>query len=204
MALLRTLDDKIRFSIRDEQTLLVGRIPECDVELEDGSVSSQHARLHMERHILHLQDLDSTNGTRVNYAMIDGPTVLLDGDTVEFGNVTFTVDGPELCSPGEEENAEPEALTSLEPIAEPIGLEATMQIPDIGDLEPGPVRPKPDLKVSRPEPKHDDDIRFDTESAPRFGSLEEPAATAFAVALILIGGGIALLLLFVNRISTSF
>lgn len=204
MALLRTLDDKIRISITDDQTLMVGRLSECDVELEDGSVSSQHARLHMERHILHLQDLDSTNGTRVNYAMIDGPTVLLDGDTVEFGNVTFTVDGPELCSPGEEGVEHPEALTSLEPIVEPIGLEATMQIPDVKELQSDPDRPKPELKVRKPEAQNGDGIRFDPETTPRFGSLDAPVATAFAVALILIGSGIALLLLFVNRISTTF
>ena len=203
MALLKTLDDKIRISIDENQTMIVGRIDKCDVVLEDGSISSQHARLHLENHILHLKDLDSTNGTRVNYALVDKPTVLLDGDTVEFGNVTFTVDAPELCAPHEDASDEvPEALTSLEPIEEPLDLAATMQLSDIQRSDLDDHRPKPLERVypkekeASPEPTSPSLDHSET-------TVGNPVLTSFAVALGLLIVGLGLLLLFVDRISSS-
>lgn len=133
MATLRSLDDQIRISIREGQRLLLGRLPSCDVQLEDGSVSSRHAQLKLEDSILQLHDLDSTNGTRINYAQVEGPTLVLDGDTIEFGNVTFTVDGPELRSP-EDVEIDIKAMTSLEPIDPAEALGNTMQIEGLEEI----------------------------------------------------------------------
>lgn len=93
---LRSLNDQTHFPIEEGENLLVGRLDRCDVVLNDGSVSSQHARLNLVDGVLMVADLNSTNGTRVNYSVLVEPMALMDGDTVEFGNMSFTVDGPGL------------------------------------------------------------------------------------------------------------
>lgn len=101
MAYLRSLDDQIQIHIQEGQNLLVGRLLKCDVVIEDGSVSSQHARLQLINQQLRVVDMGSTNGTRINYSVLQGAGYLLDGDTLEIGNVSFIVDGPGLSAPSE-------------------------------------------------------------------------------------------------------
>jgi hypothetical protein len=72
--------------------LKIGRLPDCDVVLEDGSVSKQHAVLHWneaERRCT-LKDLGSRNGTFLNGTTIgDREATLRDGDIISFGYVQF-------------------------------------------------------------------------------------------------------------------
>jgi pSer/pThr/pTyr-binding forkhead associated (FHA) protein len=92
--------------------------------LEDGSVSSQHVRLQLQNNRLRLVDMGSTNGSRVNYIEVQKPVYLLDGDTVEFGNVSFTVDGPDLQPP------EPDQPSLLAPVVDLEPLEASQPLAD--------------------------------------------------------------------------
>lgn len=206
MALLRTLDDKIRISIDDQQTILLGRIPECDFVLDDESVSSQHARLHLEDQVLHVQDLGSTNGTRVNYTQIDETTLLLDGDTVEFGNVTFTVEASELRSPSESQK-EPEAFTTLEPVSEPSDFAATMQLPDIDEVDTKEDQHNPLSlrKHAAKEGKESEDESEDKKDEPKPSRAKvSPQVIAFALSFVLLLLGLGLVLVWVGRISISF
>ncbi len=65
---------------------LVGRAPDVAVALHDSEVSRQHARLRLEGGQVQVVDLGSTNGTRVNGALILGPTQLQVGDLLEIGS----------------------------------------------------------------------------------------------------------------------
>jgi DNA-binding winged helix-turn-helix (wHTH) protein len=69
----------------------VGRDPECDVVLNDNSVSRHHAGLRVARASLIVEDLGSKNGTHVNGRRIDAPTEAADGDSIAFGTVQTTV-----------------------------------------------------------------------------------------------------------------
>lgn len=72
--------------------LTVGRAPDCELVLDDGSVSKRHATLDWvpERNACALEDLGSTNGTYLNGAIRVRRSVLLrDGDIVSFGEVAF-------------------------------------------------------------------------------------------------------------------
>jgi DNA-binding winged helix-turn-helix (wHTH) protein len=69
----------------------VGRDQECDVVLDDVSVSRRHARLLVSGATLVVEDYDSKNGTLVNGARIDKPTAVVDGDEVTFGSVKTTI-----------------------------------------------------------------------------------------------------------------
>jgi pSer/pThr/pTyr-binding forkhead associated (FHA) protein len=65
----------------------IGREPGCTVCINDPSVSRGHARITIAGDRATLEDLNSKNGTQVMGALITAPTVLNDGDEVEFGHV---------------------------------------------------------------------------------------------------------------------
>ncbi|MBI4616065.1 MAG: FHA domain-containing protein [Planctomycetes bacterium] len=66
---------------------VVGRHPHCDGRLDVPSVSQKHARIDRDGEAWVLEDLESTNGTRVARTRIAGRHVLREGDVVEFGAV---------------------------------------------------------------------------------------------------------------------
>ncbi|MGH2448003.1 MAG: FHA domain-containing protein [Chloroflexota bacterium] len=65
----------------------VGRGDENDVNLFDGFVSSEHARLAWNGRGWVLEDLGSTNGTRVNGKVVKRALPIAPGDLIEFGRV---------------------------------------------------------------------------------------------------------------------
>ena len=65
----------------------IGREPASTVCINDASVSRGHARIVIEHDQATIEDLNSKNGTTVQSETITGPTVLRDGDEVEFGHV---------------------------------------------------------------------------------------------------------------------
>lgn len=65
---------------------VLGRSQECDVVLDDSSVSRRHAELRPRGEQWVLEDLRSTNGVRVNGATVRAPRVLRSGDRVELGS----------------------------------------------------------------------------------------------------------------------
>ena len=70
----------------------LGQMPEIDLAPFDGltnGVSREHARIHYEDATLYIEDLDSTNGTRINGFQLK-PHLryrLRDGDELEFGRL---------------------------------------------------------------------------------------------------------------------
>jgi hypothetical protein len=75
----------------DHGELLIGRNPNCDIVLPGPAVSRQHARLSFRDGSWILQDLDSTNGTVVNGALV-GHCKLQPGDRVIIGDEQLIVD----------------------------------------------------------------------------------------------------------------
>ena len=64
----------------------IGRSRDCDVVLEDAGASRRHAEIRPHADGWTLQDLDSTNGVRVNGRTIGGEQPLRAGDRVEIGS----------------------------------------------------------------------------------------------------------------------
>ena len=54
-----------RFEVDRKETIL-GRHPDCDVTIEVGAVSRQHAKIHKLAEEFRLEDLKSRNGTFLN------------------------------------------------------------------------------------------------------------------------------------------
>jgi len=65
-------------------TLTIGRMPECDLVLDDPGASRQHARIRRTETGFVITDLGSTNGTLVNARQVQEQE-LLDGDTITIG-----------------------------------------------------------------------------------------------------------------------
>lgn len=77
-----------RFRPAGDRTL-IGRSPECDVFLDDVTVSRRHAELLREGTRYTIRDLGSLNGTFVNRRRIES-AVLEDDDEVQIGKYRLT------------------------------------------------------------------------------------------------------------------
>ena len=73
-----------RIEITDGAT--IGRLPECEVTLDDPSVSRRHARIQQKGAGWMVEDLGSTNGVKVNGAKVT-QSDLADGDRLALGSV---------------------------------------------------------------------------------------------------------------------
>jgi pSer/pThr/pTyr-binding forkhead associated (FHA) protein len=69
----------------------LGRDPVCDVPVDDDAVSARHARLSFHHGQWWIEDLVSTNGTRLNHEKLTTATVLTSGDQITCGKVHLTV-----------------------------------------------------------------------------------------------------------------
>jgi pSer/pThr/pTyr-binding forkhead associated (FHA) protein len=72
-------------------SLLIGRLPECDVLLQDNLVSRMHARLSVQGDSVVVEDLHSTNGVYVNGLRVGHSTVLREGDRILIGTIEFSL-----------------------------------------------------------------------------------------------------------------
>ena len=72
----------------------IGRVHDCDLRIENMSVSRLHARLNRSEDGWLLSDLGSHNGTRVNGRLVREPVPVRAGDLVQFGSATFVIQTP--------------------------------------------------------------------------------------------------------------
>ncbi len=86
----RTLD------VGDER-ITIGRKPENQVTVEDSSVSGTHCAVYRDDGQYYVDDLGSTNGTRVNTSAVTTKTPLRPKDILKVGSIEFMFD----ASPGE-------------------------------------------------------------------------------------------------------
>lgn len=76
------------FEVRNSAT--IGRAEGCEVVLEDGAVSREHARITLEGNSIVLEDMESTNGTYVDGAKVSR-IALSDGGRFTIGETVFRV-----------------------------------------------------------------------------------------------------------------
>lgn len=100
--------------LRGESTIL-GRHPDCDVVLESGAVSRQHARVVHLGDNYYVEDLHSRNGTLVNGQPVLQRRLLSENDTLGICDVVlvFHLGPPRLEVPSAEEADDPHATATL-------------------------------------------------------------------------------------------
>jgi hypothetical protein len=74
-----------------EGSILVGRLPECDVMLDDALVSRMHARINVRGTAVVVEDLHSTNGIYVNGVRITHSATLREGDRLLCGTTEISL-----------------------------------------------------------------------------------------------------------------
>jgi len=74
----------IPYSVSGNDTV-VGRHPECDIQLRSDTVSRKHAKITETAGQYYVEDLDSGNGTFVNGQKIESRTAISNQDRVKFG-----------------------------------------------------------------------------------------------------------------------
>jgi pSer/pThr/pTyr-binding forkhead associated (FHA) protein len=76
--------------IEGQTQIVIGRLADCDLVVDEESVSKRHAILKWHNDRCTLEDLQSTNGTFLNASTrIKSEIALKDGDIVSFGDVQF-------------------------------------------------------------------------------------------------------------------
>lgn len=73
----------------DKDCVILGRHPSCDIVLEIGAVSRQHARIVRTGSGFFLEDLNSRNGTYLNGQRVHGRQPLKDGDQIRICDLVF-------------------------------------------------------------------------------------------------------------------
>ena len=77
------------FVLEGEETT-IGRSPECDIFLDDVTVSRRHAVVRQRSGGLEIEDLGSLNGTYLNRKRIDSAGHLTDDDELQIGKYRLT------------------------------------------------------------------------------------------------------------------
>ncbi|QEG23258.1 SpoIIE family protein phosphatase [Mariniblastus fucicola] len=91
MAVLSSSDDSvIKKNYRlSTDPVIIGRHPECSIQIDDGSVSRHHAKVVSVEGAWFLEDLDSRNGTFLNGQAIQKQTRLFDGAIIKICDIAF-------------------------------------------------------------------------------------------------------------------
>lgn len=84
----------IPFPLNGAETV-IGRLPECEIQLNANTVSRKHARVLQEGKSFFLEDLGSGNGTFLNGKQISTKVAIADGDRIKFGNMLVRFEGNE-------------------------------------------------------------------------------------------------------------
>src|SRR5262245_41609648 len=79
----------------DKPILLLGRHPECDIQIDSRKISRRHCCIAQVNDYLVVRDLDSTNGIRINgVRVVEGR--LMPGDELTIGNHRYQVSWEEV------------------------------------------------------------------------------------------------------------
>lgn len=70
----------------------IGRAPGNEIRLDDPFASAFHAQLRVHRQSILLEDLNTTNGTRVNGMQVKGTVRIESGDIIDIGSTSFIVE----------------------------------------------------------------------------------------------------------------
>jgi predicted component of type VI protein secretion system len=135
----------------DKPIILVGRHPDCDVQLESQKVSRRHccvAQVHGE---VVVRDLGSTNGIRLNGSVVQEAR-LAPGDELAIGNVRFRLEQDEDAALKNAANGARDRLTALRAGPDPVSSDVPILLSDESDIDDAAA----DVRTLEP----DDDDRF--------------------------------------------
>ncbi len=90
-----------------EEVTVLGRLPECGLQLDSNMVSRRHAKVVQQGDRVTIEDLGSGNGTFVNGKRVEEPVLLKHGDRLKLGPMLLRYE-----SISAEESASPSSIAS--------------------------------------------------------------------------------------------
>jgi sigma-B regulation protein RsbU (phosphoserine phosphatase) len=84
---------------------VLGRLPECDIQIESNMVSRKHARVFSKGTDFLIEDLGSGNGTFVNGQKVEQAQVLKSNDRIKLGPVLFRYEGDAPPRAGDDDSS---------------------------------------------------------------------------------------------------
>lgn len=112
----------------DDFPIVIGRHPECSIQLGVERVSRRHARFDRSGTALVVEDLDSTNGTFINHRQIFQPTILNIGDVLHLADHEFRLMARHRTAPFSEKGDETMVGMTALPRDFPIKMPAFFQL----------------------------------------------------------------------------
>lgn len=91
LTLATMIDEEQIIQTFTSSDVVVGRNPDCDLMLNDETVSGRHGRLTYHLNQWWYEDLKSTNGSWLDDLKIEEPIVVKDSDTVYCGDASFKI-----------------------------------------------------------------------------------------------------------------
>ena len=76
-----------------QNRISIGRKEDNTLVLSDEYVSSHHVRIYIKNTDYFLEDMNSTNGTKLNLKKLVGKSIIKKGDTIKIGTSEFKVIG---------------------------------------------------------------------------------------------------------------
>ncbi len=124
--------EAIGYKLADDVTVL-GRAPECQIQLDSNMVSRRHAQVTRDKGSFFVEDLSSGNGTFVNGKRINERTLLRSSDRLKLGPLLLRFDsGAERASSSGSDGAGRDTVAGVE-----ISGEVTATIVDSADNTSG-------------------------------------------------------------------
>jgi pSer/pThr/pTyr-binding forkhead associated (FHA) protein len=71
--------------------VIIGRNPECDFQIQNNTVSAEHARMSYHHNQWWVEDLQSKNGTFLNDEQLYTPTVAISNDELRCGGIHLKI-----------------------------------------------------------------------------------------------------------------
>ena len=68
---------------------MVGRSRQCEIPIEDDTVSSNHARIYPRGEFMYIEDMGSTNGTYLNGRALGASERLKPSDVIRIGDTEY-------------------------------------------------------------------------------------------------------------------
>ena len=84
-----------RFLLSEDTPLSIGRTADNAIQIDTPSISGHHCRIYFQNGSFFLEDLQSTNGTRLNGIKVDQkPAPIKNRNLIQVGAVEFIVEDP--------------------------------------------------------------------------------------------------------------
>lgn len=131
---------------------IIGRTKGCKIRISAHEISRKHCRIRVNGEQVHVKDLGSANGTRINGNPVTGEYVLQNHDRINVGPVTFMLERKSGPAPVDAIPVDVvEVIEEMTATFPPPVVAAPATLPDI---EPVTFIDYPGSKPQQPQPTH--------------------------------------------------